>query len=359
MESNLEKSLTFVFKFLSYDELEIVTEVNRTWSKHVRAEKILRTALCFTKSRPKTSTRKTWIKEKREIIRNYIGRSCLQIFFTNDKEDKNFEDKCHCSHLPLTSYAVNLEGHAMTDQPKDNVLYNLYVPRTFETKIRTFTFVKQPDNDYLHCNEIRLTIVRELGYQVALKLRFKNFMLEDSAISCMIILFTKDNLYEVKEMIDIFSVWFPRTKINIWGGITDVLTICQSISRFEKRSCRITPSYTIIFIQKPDMCSYVEHFEKECDTEEKFMEKLINFKERVTLQSYSIALMYISSNRVDRYFELYTSKFKELFPNVSLYPIYGDAPLVGGIVEVIMENLPVSNYPHIFYYTTIMLITFD
>lgn len=358
MESNLEKCLTYVFKYLTYDELEIVTEVNRAWAIHVRGEKRLRTALCFTKSRPKTNTRKTWITEKRDIIKNYIGRSCLQIFFTNDKEENNFEDKCHCVYLPRTSYTVNLEGHAMTDQPKDNVLLGLYFPRSFKTKIRTYTFVKQPNDDNLHCNEIRLTIVRELAFQGGLKLRFKKYMLEDSAISCMIILLTKDNLYEVKEMLDVCSIWFPGTRINIWGGITDAISICQSVSRFEMRSCRITPAYTIIFIKKPDMSSYVEHFEKECNTEEKFMEKLINFKERVILKTYSIALMYISSNCVDRYFDLYTSKFKELFPNVNLYPIYGDAPLVGGIIEVIMENLPMSNCPHIFYYTTIMIITY-
>ncbi|XP_015172587.1 PREDICTED: uncharacterized protein LOC107064424 [Polistes dominula] len=168
-----------------------------------------------------------------------------------------------------------------------------------------------------------------------------------------IILFVRDySVFSMLELLKTIRNWYPESNIPIWGGLMDRLNVCQRC--FNKTHCTSAAEMVLMFISSPDMKVWNVTLDKTCNSMITIRQKLTTFKEKVELKLYSIALMYFSSRHIDKLDTIQIKAFQEIFPNIILYPIYGDASIGGETwVEIISTTFMEGQN------TTFMILTYN
>ncbi|KAI4481077.1 hypothetical protein M0804_009703 [Polistes exclamans] len=329
----------------------------KTWDIMAKNEKLLRGPICVLRSKERTNVPEEWLNEKENIITHYDNRSCLQIFFTNDTGGPKFSD-CHCLLLPPDSYTLYLETQFATNQSNENILCSLYFPKTFQTRSTTFTFIQRLFTVGLFCQEIRFNCGTDIRDVKFLKHKLAPYLECDGFTNtCLITFCKKYSVVNFLEFLQVLSEWFPENKIcGIWGGIIDALSVCQIV--YKKEFCGVDTEFSFILINSPYMNVWTELLDDDDDSEIKIKEKLRIMKEHIKLRTHSVALMHINTPRLSKFYSLDLNIFQEIFPNLSLFPIYGVAVLHGNSFNDFTENFVARTSNRTAANTSIMIITY-
>lgn len=356
MENSLiEATLHKIFKHLKDNELKNVAQVCRFWWKTAKNEYKLRGPMSVTKVKDYKNLCVSWSDVKTDIIKSYGARPCLQIFFIRNLEKLDFQDKCHCPYMASNSFSLVLEtDYSFILEQNESILRSLVFPKTSKTKITTYTFRENNLKGGLFCEELRFDCGIDINKVKFLKTHMQSNFKDNG---CMIILCNFHSLNSFIDCILILLKWFKESKIHIWGGIVDSMNVCQYL--FKKHLCRIDPEFTIIFINNPNLTVWTENLNKSCDTLEKIENKLIALKKIVRLKGHSVALMYTSYYRIKSFYKLEESLFRQIFPNVALFHIYGSSSFTGESTYHLNEFFVNGNSTYVEFQTSIIIITYN
>ncbi|KAI4483875.1 hypothetical protein M0802_013241 [Mischocyttarus mexicanus] len=150
-----------------------------------------------------------------------------------------------------------------------------------------------------------------------------NFLSEENFRSKVLIIFCRSASFgKLLKTCQSLDKWIGEIDIILWLAVVDELSFCRY--NFGLHDCKIDTEFIFTFIGDPLLMAYSSLISNDCNTAEKIRSELIIFKEEIKLTPRSIAFMYVSYVRVeDELYELDTSIFKEVFPTVDLYPLYG------------------------------------
>ncbi|XP_014608665.1 PREDICTED: uncharacterized protein LOC106789187 [Polistes canadensis] len=319
-------------------------------------EEQLKVPVFMRRSKKKTKNRRHWYLVKKTITQYLKTTPRLQIIFTNDKYVKAFSDECHCNMLPSTCYLLQIEcDFPLGNLEKENILMSLVFPMISKLKIETYTFILKGG---LFCQEIRFNCSPNVGEVKYFKAKIEPYFINDSPMQKCMIVFCRDfSIYYVLELFQALSSWFPENEIPVWGGFIDMLTVCQCC--FNTNFCKIEAEMVLMFISSPDMKVWTLTLDETCKSKITIINKLTTFKKEVELKLHSVALMYVSSRRIENLYMLETNSFKEIFPNTILFPIYGETSFGGKnwleISEIIPDDFSVMEGCN----TTIMILTYN
>lgn len=364
MENSIDAIIfSIVFRYLSDYELHNASKVCRIWWRLAKNENILRGPMYIKYTGKPSDNRKNWLREKQEIIMWHEARPCLQIFFSNVNKDKNDVNECHCEFLSSDSYTIDLGNNYRMDERKmETILMSLTFPKTYKTKIATYTFINDNIDKGLFCQEIRFHCGTNIKKIKFLKTHMQSYFQNDSHMpSCMLLFSRESSIFQLVDLIFTLAEWFPKSNINIWGGIINSITVCQQC--FKKSCCRVIANCTLILISNPKLAVWTEILDHFCNTREIIREKLINLKKKISLNTHTVALINTAFHRKDNFYALENSIFREIFPGVTLFHMYGNAAFRG---EGLQNDHRLSEYSsksikniRMFYQTSIMIITYD
>ncbi|KAI4499043.1 hypothetical protein M0802_005909 [Mischocyttarus mexicanus] len=352
METTLNKEiLTFVFKYLKNDDLKNASKVCRLWWETAVVELKLRGPMFVVR------TDKHNVKSDESLITD----SCLQVIFDNIEYDENFVDTCLCSFFEPGSYLVNLSNSDWSGQDHINIFTSLTFPETETTKIRSYTFISDVNNKELFWRELNFHCGIDIGRVKFLKDHMQSYFV-DSKPCFMILLSPESSLTEFMNLILVLLEWYSESTIPIWGGIVDKMSVCHS--GFQNKSCKVATQYMLIFIDNQNLKIWTHILNETDDTEEKIEKSLISLKNNLQLKLHSIALMFTSFYRVKSFYQIESSIFKKVFPNLDLYHLFGEAGFVAQGIRNLCEytlRIPTSfdNKTTMHFETAIMIVTFD
>ncbi|KAI4481147.1 hypothetical protein M0804_009773 [Polistes exclamans] len=150
--------------------------------------------------------------------------------------------------------------------------------------------------------------------------------------------FNSDDLYNMGQVCSI-----PLDEITIWAATIDALSLCRF--GINKHYCRMDSKYLFVFINNPDLNTYVGFLDENCNNADKIRKELKKFKSKTEFSSNSIALMHVSYARLKEFYALDISIFKDVFPNVCLFPFYGDRSFsTNGIIRCLCSIKPFSSF---------------
>ncbi|KAI4484362.1 hypothetical protein M0802_013121 [Mischocyttarus mexicanus] len=129
--------------------------------------------------------------------------------------------------------------------------------------------------------------------------------------------------------------------ITIWIAVVDEITICRY--NFGNHYCKIDTEFLFMFINNPSYKAYFRYLLPHCDTPNTIKTQLKQFRQEIVLFEDSTAFMHVSFGRMEEFYFLDTSLFKEVFPEVRLLPFFGKASYMGHCFYH-LPNLSVSSY---------------
>ncbi|KAI4499051.1 hypothetical protein M0802_005917 [Mischocyttarus mexicanus] len=367
------KVFRLVLNYLTINELDNVARVCRSWfAITMEIKEGRKRPVIIIRKRNPCMTRQSWLKVKKLFLQHLIYEPRINIVFTNDKYVKNYSEECHCNMLPSTCCTIHMESHfPFKNVNHKNYILSLFFPQVSKLNIETYTFIRKTLANNLFCQEIRFNCGNDVGLVKFLKTQLKPyFKLNSEMGKCMIIFGCDLGFESIIQLVNTLQCWFPVIDIPIFGSIVDVLKTCQCC--FDKNYCQSYTEYIIIFISNPDMKVWTLILDETCLTELSISEKLTNLKKQVNLKNYTVAFMHVSARRIQCYYALETYLFTKIFPNIMLFPIYGERSFGGNnweedktkvyfnmIVSELEETMPVDNVIMYGPNTTIMIITYN
>ncbi|KAI4499052.1 hypothetical protein M0802_005918 [Mischocyttarus mexicanus] len=276
----------------------------------------MRGPVCTFNSKIKTSITESWVKEKLEITYCNDKRPSLQVFFTNDGMDKY--NGCHCSPYLSNTYSLSIENEVAQGISSEILLVSLFFPKTAGIQIATYTFTNQSFNDGLFCQELRFNCGHDIRLVKILKDKVKPFFeIDQLTNTCLIIFCNVYSLTELMLFVKVLQEWFPINKVRgIWGAIVESISVCQVV--YNKNFCRVNTEFSIILINSP------------------FME-----------------IVFYKTSGLD------IQVFRDIFPEVYLFPIFGRAVIHGNSFDDFLDNFLAHCVYDGLFNTSIMIITYD
>ncbi|KAI4481085.1 hypothetical protein M0804_009711 [Polistes exclamans] len=318
--SQRNKVIYLSLKYLNIDDLQKLGQVSRYWYNVTKSIKVMRDTTSCIVDELKFNQRLRWIFTDRHNTNHFNKIPCLQVCFTNDNNDENLQSGCISRIKPFNSFTINLKSYYNIRHGEEiNPIRPITIPFEYFTELTTFSFIDHSRED----EEIYLNYVNDRMNVHTLYSKFVQFCRFRNPKSIVIIIFCQscyfleflDLMYAVSRRIAMFE-------ITIWAVTIDALSICRF--SLNKHYCRIDNKFLFIIINNPKLKTYVGFLDENCNDAHKIETELRKIKSKIELLSNSIALMHVSYSRLKEFYALDTSIFREVFPNVCLFPFYGD-----------------------------------
>ncbi|KAI4483876.1 hypothetical protein M0802_013242 [Mischocyttarus mexicanus] len=273
-ELNIFKVLRLVFQYLTPPDLTIAGQVSNIWYRVAKNESIERNTFFYFSDMVVKNFHldsvlsKWWVKPRV----NFVAFSGIRFYSSNNDVNDSNGNKNHSSSVYFD-----------TDKQREKSFFTSHV---------------------------------------------NIFCLEENFQSKVLIIFCRSNSFKrlLKALKSLYT-WIGDHDLTLWLAVVDELSFCRY--NYSQHDCRINTEFILMFISNPSIKSYSHFIPDDCYTAEQIRTELKNFKEEIKLTPRSIAFMHISFIRIQsRLNELDTSIFKEVFPDVDLYPLYGTGSFV-------------------------------
>ncbi|XP_014609569.1 PREDICTED: uncharacterized protein LOC106789671 [Polistes canadensis] len=330
--SQRNKVIYLSLKYLNIDDLQKLGQVSRYWYNVTKSVKLMRDTTSCIVDELKFNQHLRWIFTDRHNTNHFNKIPCLQICFTNDKNDENLQSGCLSSIKPFHSFTINLKSYYNIRHGEEiNPIRPITIPVEYFTELTTFSFIDHSrENEYSN-EQIYLNYVNDKMNIHTLYSKFVQFCRFCNPKSIVIIIFCQscyfleflDLMYAVSRRIAMFE-------ITIWAVTIDALSICRF--SLNKHYCRIDNKFLFIIINNPKLKTYVGFLDENCNNAHKIETELRKIKSKIELSSNSIALMHVSYSRLKEFYALDTSIFREVFPNII-------SAILTGRKRATMENI--------------------
>ncbi|KAI4491112.1 hypothetical protein M0802_010422 [Mischocyttarus mexicanus] len=278
-EEDISKVMNLVFQYLSSPYLDIVAKVSRTWDTIAYFEKLQRNTYFYIFDIAEetfaiqSSFKNTFKHDDSYFLEN------LGVVYTNNSTFKSDNHELRCVNRELCSFVVNIGfDRNVENLGGSDILYWLIFPIYKITNVRIFSFINP-----------RL----------------------ESKLPCDLLQFSNEGN----------DSWFGSHDMIIWLGVVDKLSICRNVS--DERYCQIDTEFVFMFINNPSMAAYLCYLSEECDNAVKIRTQLRNLRPKINFWASSAAIMHVSYLRLSKLYQLDEIVFREVFPDVTLHPIYG------------------------------------
>ncbi|KAI4498971.1 hypothetical protein M0802_005837 [Mischocyttarus mexicanus] len=261
-----------------------------------------------------------WIFKDRNIKEHYNVTPSVGISFNNCQ---NVQNERLCSNKQFNCFVVNLKSSFnMPISEKSDSIFELNFPIQYSTDVTIFSFVNKRLVPKHSTNVINLNN-QDASEGSAFLRPLKNFVKEKNSLSRILIIFCRMTCYQkLFRLITIISFWFSSYDMTIWFAMVDEITICRY--NLGNHFCKINTEFLFMFINNPSYKAYIKHLFSNCDTANRIRTRLQNYKRKIKYSSGSIAFMHVSNGRMRKCYDLDTSIFREVFPEIRLFPFYGN-----------------------------------
>lgn len=351
MEEDLYKNvLPCVFKYLNGYDLYVASEVNSVWKKLAVSEESSRGPACIARYIEECNNPDNWNSIQREIAACSPIRPALSIFFNPNLFETITSEGCHCKCSPFNAYSVTLNQSSIRDF---SPILSCFFPDVPFININRFTIYNIPSQTELYCHELRCFFNDNFLNANQLCDAMKPIFTENSPLTSCFILFSRQNTdHRVFCLEMALRDWFPETKITIWGGQVNNVTVCDHVR--ELPTCIEYPEMVIIIISGM-VQTYSVHVNNIYVTLSKIEEKLKLLQENLTLKKHSMGFMF-AANVSSALFDIEVQIFAKLFPNMPLAAYYGFQAF-GGFNE--SDRTQIMEFYTSRSSTCYMIITYD
>ncbi|KAI4499031.1 hypothetical protein M0802_005897 [Mischocyttarus mexicanus] len=275
----------------------------------------------------------------------------LGITFTNVNTHSYFNHGTVCNKKVFNYFIVNLRSYYdIVYKVKEDPLIGFHLPVDDFVDVTILSFIshhitsKVKSGNICFINDFKIT----------------SFLLDDypniRQSNNLIIFCRKDSHKKCEKLFKSLDKWNLFSNIKIWFAIVDDITICRN--KHTSWDCRISTEFIFLFIKHAPMRTYSNFLSTFCDSEEETRKQFTRFRGKMILSSRSIAFMHICQSRVNESYELQTTIFREIFPDVILYPIYGTMSCFGRTYKDFLLAVRLCNKGLHDKYTTILILSY-
>ncbi|KAI4498972.1 hypothetical protein M0802_005838 [Mischocyttarus mexicanus] len=167
---------------------------------------------------------------------------------------------------------------------------------------------------------------------------------------------SKFNLAYYTDSQKYFDTKFPDSRVPIWGGVIDTLSVCKSF--LLKTQCNMRADLINIIISGQNMSMWNLLLDDDCHSKKKLKKKFAELKNNVKLKDHTIGFIFTPIKRYEKLNTLESTVFAKYFPEVQLIHIYGHAAFIGNgfkeLYDMMTKQLPMEDEGC----TTIMILTY-
>ncbi|KAI4498975.1 hypothetical protein M0802_005841 [Mischocyttarus mexicanus] len=283
-----------------------------------------------------------WIRKNKRVTQHFKHIFSLGIDFTNVETDEDLSHKPFCNNKRFCYFIVNIKSNfnKVNVKEKDSFL-RLNFPFHDTSDVTILSFVNRCTTDKTTCSKIRHHSAKiEAAKDVVNSL--KSFLEQDYYLSSILIIFCTHTSYnKFFEVCDILKDRFRYHEMTFWVAVVDELSICKH--KYGNYDCKVDTEFLFMFINNSLMRAYVDYIPNECKNDNQIRAEFNDFKNRVELSIYSTAFMHVPYTHMEKYYELVTSIFREVFPHVYLFPFYGSASFGGSCIFETIMNLATTD----------------
>lgn len=344
--------LRIIFQYLNGLDLSNAARVCRSWLEAANNEKRTRGPMCLMREESKTEVPITnWGNLIKESIQCSMVKPSLSLSFIAG-HGIPFSERCHCNSLPSNcgSILVNTYGVVINNSEKTenngNYLVCMFLPDVSNIKVSTILFD-------LYDWETTLR-----NYCKQLTLAFKSSVNDNRKAICAMVFCDWSGRHIALNLLKYSKSWLPKTKSCIWGGITKSLTVCTTVNN--TRVCKSNSNCISVILIGTKMRNFSILLDANCNTKEKVEKSLKTFKDSVKLRKHSMGFMFACCIRGVKMFKEYnveSTAFKQLFPNVPLVGCFGDGEFGANILSETPTNGHIKWYNSVS--TAFMILTYD
>lgn len=350
----IEDVLSFVFEYLNEKQLRNAYLVCKSWLKVGKSVFENRGPLCKMLTRKKTEKHMMFLPRIKTLLTRHVKYPSLCIFISNDLERFSKSDGCHCPLLPNDSISIWIDNPSYIFQ--SYFLSAALFPPTTLIKKKIFTIIYKLQPPGFFCEEVDNREGSRFYKITNLKLHFDYFFENRSSSKICMITWCKQSKFKMfKTVIKQLGEVYPYSEIATWGGTADNLGICNR----EHRLCRDSVHFFFLFMSGRQMETKTLILDQNSEARKLIARRYRVLSENTVLRSHSIAFMYMSQYRYQRFFKWETTLFKQYFPSVKLFHTVGKEPFQGkGLVDLFKQlHLPQVEGKNV--NTTILLLTFN
>ncbi|KAI4491275.1 hypothetical protein M0802_010208 [Mischocyttarus mexicanus] len=316
----LYDALHLVFKYLNYNDLYNASMVNRYWAVVAREENYTRGIVCdiLYKNNMSFISRVNWEKEYFQYL---LKMSSFRVFLVCKNFLMPLMNSCYCKYQKNTCCSLIL--HIYCPKTSEAFAVSVIFPDSHKIQINAITFLKIPDSELVFCPELRFILGPVLDPPLVMELNIKRYFDKNSPMkSCMILLCDMSSSYLLKNILQKLNKWFPNSKIFIWGCLVTRILSCKNLM------CKAVTECVLIFVSNRNLKTWMMSWSALNETEKIIETKLQEFKQKIELKKYSLALIYKSGILLpdSAIFEIL---FQKVFPEMPYIYLYGPALLAG------------------------------
>lgn len=322
-DNSNNKVFSIIFKYLNGMELFNASQVCRSWSKFAKTENEYRGLACFTVQTEYSEFFQKYCTITKEIIQFLPTVPCFYMFFvagnTSSLDHFNKVSECACKYLPPYCYLIL--WHSNNPLNEKIALTGWSFPVSPNIQFKTYTFVKQYIKNCIYCPELNYV------FEPNLQPNFQDFFIKSNHTRCMIFLCQKEYINEGRDLLESLNNKFQKNTIFVWGGITNLMLICNSVNYTVK--CKAYGCFLFTLINSTNMRINILNWNSR-SPKIAIKYKLAKLKLFMKLERYSICLMFCSGVRRKESYHEDRVLFKKFFPKVPLVQVTGDSSF-GGI----------------------------
>lgn len=332
-----DEAIRIVFKYLNGKELHNASTVCKSWLAIGRNENKSRGPMAYVRTIKKFEYTLDLYSANKSIIECCLTKPSLYMFLTNYESSYETVNKCHCHLLPRSCYSIGLKNNFLNDDK--NTLFCMTFPIGSNVQVFNYTFCPYPYEDKLYCPELLYHFNNDFQGAENLKHKLELFFETTRPSTSFMIIFTNMlGLYQLINEIVALGKWFPSSRVPIWGGVVDILSVCNSFHK--NRECNFDAEMVHIIISGPDMAMWSLTLDDSCKTKKKLKAKLIEFKQRVNLKQHSMCFIFTPALRYMKLYKFESKAFTKVFPDVQVFHIYGHGAFEGNGFEDFHKKMP-------------------
>lgn len=354
MEIHLnEYTLHNIFQYLNGEDLSMAAQVNRIWNKVAREELSKRDPF-ISYHDFYTGIPENWMEIERFVIDRCRNKPILHITYTYDGFSEKFKNGCFCNILPPNCQSIVIENHYVNDQ--ESIICSMFFPDAESIIIDTLTFTVHAAEYGIYCEELDFMFDFYFKDDNRLKYAYDPFLNDDSNLTnCLILLYEETRDFIASNIVRSLHKWYPNRISSVWGGLVKKLGVCKNIRR--TKICSYGIDCIAIMISGSNMQTWNLTIDEKDASIESLEKTFKDLREQVKLKKHSLCLMFFSDYWDNCYFGLEPPIFKQYFPDMPLFPIYGYLSLGANNFEEADKQL-LDGYRRILEFS-LTIITYD
>ncbi|XP_014608664.1 PREDICTED: uncharacterized protein LOC106789186 [Polistes canadensis] len=324
MENRYDNAMRLVFRYLSDRDLKKLSSINRSWSKLIKEENLLKGPQLITGQVIKTRNNRITLKDN--VFNFTHTKPFLILSFTNKNSKSRVIKRLHTKLRPTYCYTVMLKRDFIEDE---NTIWTIIIPHSSAIKLNAFSFGERFYLPGFFCIETCHFMEIDFEYFPEMRSYFDRFIdncmtypPDSSYTTCMIILCVYYNISHLLHIIKHLNTWY--TIGPIWGATIDSAEACNRIWNAPP-NCSKT-NIIQIFITSHNMSTQYLTLNENCNTEEKIFRMLQDLRNRILLRRHSIGFLCTPTARYKDFYEIESRVFKKVFPKIPLAHIFSNRP---------------------------------